>query len=103
MVVDRLFGPLAGVDRREYLHCDHPAVAVSALSESREGGDHILRLFNVSGEQVEAEVQLGSRLAGAHRCDMNEAPGQPVSHGERVLPIELGPCEIATYRLKLAR
>ncbi len=88
-------------DRREYLRCDHPAIVVSAFKTSDDGDGHVVRLFNVTAEPVTTELHLGMDVTGAASCDMNERPTRPLDSNNRVLPISLGPCEIATYRLEL--
>ena len=89
-------------DRREYLRCDHPAVVVSAFKASYDGNGHVVRLFNVTGKSVNTELHLGFNLVAAALCDMNERPTGPVACGGGILPISLGPHEIATCRLQLA-
>lgn len=88
-------------DRREYLRCDHPGVVVSAFKRSEGGESCVLRLFNVTDQRVAAEVATAFTITAAQLCDMNEQAQSTAKHGDHTLPLELGPFEIAVYRLSL--
>jgi alpha-mannosidase len=89
-------------DRREYLRCDHPAVAVTAFKTSYDGNGHAVRLFNASSDSVKTKLHLGVGIAQATLCDMNEQVIKPVSCESNTMAVSLGPHEIATYLLHLA-
>lgn len=108
MAVDFAAGPVAlqtarhGAsllpDTDSLLTCPDPRLQLSALKRAQDGRGDILRLINMSGEEVSARLAL-SQPADAVLTNLAEEDLQPLGQGLLDIPVKARPWQLVTCRL----
>jgi len=74
------------------------SLVLTALKKAELGEGVVLRFFNISGKEAEAEVLLGFRATKAWMTDLKERLIKPLGSGER-LRLQVKPFKIVTVLL----
>jgi len=86
-----------------FLEVEPGELLVSAVKKAEEGEALIIRLWNISGEEVEGRLAFHRRPARAAEADLEERERAPLkamdNHG---IPLRARGCEIKTLRLSFA-
>src|SRR5262249_55023830 len=79
---------------------DHSGVEVSAVKRADDGsGDLIVRLAEVCGDRIVAELRTPAGIGRASRCNALEEPHTPRDVTDRFVALAMRPFELATLRL----
>ena len=84
-------------------HADR-RVAVSAIKRHEERDTLIVRVYNLTRDEVADRLEVGAALVSAWRTDLLERRGESLElEGARIVPLILGPHEIATVEMAFLR
>jgi alpha-mannosidase len=80
------------------IQIDPPEVILSALKVAEDDDSIIARLYNIADYSVEAGIRLHAPFSKVERLDLNEENARPWGARKGVVPLSLGPNEIATLK-----
>lgn len=80
------------------LRVDDPRLALSAFKKAEDGKGHILRLVNLSSQQVQTALRL-TKPTSVHEVNMAEEGSNPLGLGIDALPFTMRPWQVRTFRL----
>jgi alpha-mannosidase len=68
------------------------------------GGSTFLRVYQATGKATTAvKIRLNAKIASAQEANLMEDPGKKLETASETLRFDLGPFEIKTFALQLAK
>jgi len=104
-LIVRKLAPHAGVLSKRWglLEVSHPNVVTTSLKPGR-GGATFLRVYEASGKATAGvRIKLNAKIASAHEANLMEDPDRKMETPNETLQFDLGPYEIKTFALQLAK
>ncbi len=77
------------------------ALKLTALKQSEDGRDLIIRFYNVLDRPVSSALRLGGSVLAAWRANLNEENQEPLSLADGLIPLQVRGREIVTVRARL--
>ncbi len=91
----------APLSEESFFQIDQPGVVIDTVKKAEDSDAIIVRLYESYGCQESAILSSSLPVVSATRCNLLEEQDEPVVWRNGRLAFDLGPFQIATYKLNL--